>query len=403
MNILILKLCIVFLVVIAILWLKKPLYMAISGGLVMAVLLYGIPVGKALVIIGKSVISQSTVTVVLSFYFITLLQRMLERRNRLKQAEEGLDILFNNRRINASLAPSVIGLLPSAGAMTICAEMVDSACQDYLGREDLACVTSFYRHIPESFLPTYSSILIALALTGIGAGQFVVAMLPMVAALFLIGYLFHLRKVPKRTGHQTAETRGSAVRMLLRGLWSIILIVFLIIAFNIPVYIATPMVALLNVAVERLTFREVCPMFRTAFEPVIICNTVLIMMFKDIITSTGVIHALPEFFGGLPIPLPLVFALIFFFGTIISGSNAIISLCLPMAIAAIPGGGVALLVLLMSVSYAAMQISPTHVCLFIAAECFKVNFGSLVRRNVPMILTFSAVSVAYTAALGVFR
>ena len=144
-------------------------------------------------------------------------------------------------------------------------------------------------------------------------------------------------------------------------------------------------------------------MFRTAFEPVIICNTVLIMMFKDIITFTGVIHELPVFFGGLPIPLPLVFALIFFFGTIISGSNAIIPLCLPMAIAAIPNGGVALLVLLMSVSYAAMQISPTHVCLFIAAECFKVNFGALVRRNIPMILTFTIVTVAYTAALGVFR
>lgn len=54
-----------------------------------------------------------------------------------------------------------------------------------------------------------------------------------------------------------------------------------------------------------------------------------------------------SFSAGLPVPLPLVFALIFFFGTIISGSNAIISLCLPMAMAAVPDGGVALLVLLM--------------------------------------------------------
>ena len=65
-------------------------------------------------------------------------------------------------------------------------------------------------------------------------------------------------------------------------------------------------------------------MFRTAFEPVIIFNTVLIMMFKDIITSTGVIHELPVFFGSLPIPMPLVFALIFFFGTIVAGSQAMI-------------------------------------------------------------------------------
>lgn len=208
MNILILKLCLVFLVIIAILWMKRPLFLAISGGLAAAVLLYGIRLPDALVIMVKSMVSKDTITVVLSFYFITFLQRMLERRNRLKQAEESLNGLFNNRRINASAAPAVIGLLPSAGAMTICAEIVRSSCEDYLSDEDMTAVTSFYRHIPESFLPTYSSILIALAVSGIGAGEFVVAMIPLVAALFLIGYLFFLRKVPKPTGMVSEGGKG---------------------------------------------------------------------------------------------------------------------------------------------------------------------------------------------------
>lgn len=402
MNILIMKLCLVFLVIIAILWMKRPLFFAISGGLAAAVLLYGIRITDTLVIMGKSLVSRDTVTVVLSFYFITFLQRMLERRNRLKQAEESLDGLFNNRRINASAAPAVIGLLPSAGAMTICAEIVKSSCEEYLSDEDMTAVTSFYRHIPECFLPTYSSILIALAVSGIGAGQFVLAMLPLVAVLFFIGYIFFLRKVPRSTGRLMECGKGESAKLLVKSLWSIILIVVLIIAFDIPVYVATPLVVVLNMFVDRLAPWEIKPMFRTAFEPIIIFNTVLIMMFKDIITYTGVIHELPAFFGGLPIPMPLVFALIFFFGTVISGSNAIIPLCMPMAMAAMPEGGLPLLVLLMSSAYGAMQISPTHVCLFIAAECFKVNIGDLVKRNIPMILLFFAVTVAYTAALGVF-
>lgn len=171
MNILIMKLCFVFVVIIAILWMKRPLFWAISGGLAAALVLYGIRVPDALSIMGRSMVSKDTITVVLSFYFITFLQRMLERRNRLKQAEQSLNWLFNNRRVNASAAPAVIGLLPSAGAMTICAEIVRSSCQDYLSNEDMTCVTSFYRHIPESFLPTYSSILIALAVSGVGAGN----------------------------------------------------------------------------------------------------------------------------------------------------------------------------------------------------------------------------------------
>lgn len=402
MNILIMKLCFVFVVIIAILWMKRPLFWAISGGLAAALVLYGIRVPDALSIMGRSMVSKDTVTVVLSFYFITFLQRMLERRNRLKQAEQSLNWLFNNRRVNASAAPAVIGLLPSAGAMTICAEIVRSSCQDYLSNEDMTCVTSFYRHIPESFLPTYSSILIALAVSGVGAGEFVLAMLPLVAALFFIGHMFYLRKVPRSTGQKTEEGRKKAAVMLFKSLWSIILIVVLIIAFDIPVYVATPMAAVLNIFVDHLKPWEIKPMFRTAFEPIIIFNTILIMMFKDIITYTGVIHELPVFFGGLPIPLPMVFALIFFFGTIISGSDAIIPLCMPMAMAAMPDAGVPLLVLLMSSAYAAMQVSPTHVCLFIAAECFKVDIGALVRRNIPMILVFFAVTLAYTALLGVF-
>lgn len=153
MNILIMKLCLVFAVIIAILWMKRPLFWAISGGLAAALILYGVHVSDALSIMGRSLVSRDTVTVVLSFYFITFQQRMLERRNRLKQAEQSLNWLFNNRRVNASAAPAVIGLLPSAGAMTICAEIVRSSCQDYLSNEDMTCVTSFTAIYRRAFCP----------------------------------------------------------------------------------------------------------------------------------------------------------------------------------------------------------------------------------------------------------
>ena len=77
----------------------------------------------------------------------------------------------------------------------------------------MTTVTSFFRHIPECFLPTYSSILIALAVSGIGAGEFVVAMLPLVAVLFLIGYVFYLRKLPKATGRAPKGGRIESVKM----------------------------------------------------------------------------------------------------------------------------------------------------------------------------------------------
>ena len=98
-------------------------------------------------------------------------------------------------------------------------------------------------------------------------------------------------------------------------------------------------------------------------------STLLIMVFKEVLAATGVIAALPGFFSSLPIPTFLVFAHIFFFGSIVSGSQAIIVLCMPMAMATLPlgPGGLPLFVLLMCMTYAAMQVSPVHVCLAVCA------------------------------------
>ena len=50
---------------------------------------------------------------------------------------------------------------------------------------------------------------------------------------------------------------------------------------------------------------------------------------------------------------------------------------MPLAFATIPSGGLPLMVLLMSCTYAAMQISPAHICLFLCCDYFKISIGSL--------------------------
>ena len=66
------------------------------------------------------------------------------------------------------------------------------------------------------------------------------------------------------------------------------------------------------------------------------------------------------------------------FRTAESYAQAIIALCLPMAMTAIPEGGLPLLVMLMCIAWAANQISPTHVCTFVAARFYGTTLGDLV-------------------------
>ena len=178
--------------------------------------------------------------------------------------------------------------------------------------------------------------------------------------------------------------------------------VLLIICLGLSVCQATPLVILAELLADRFRPRELLSILREAAEPVLLVNIYLVMLFKAIITHTGVVAVLPDFFQQFPIPVAVSFALIFFAGSVVSGSQAIIALCLPMAMTAIPEGGLPLLVMLMCVAWAANQISPTHVCSFVAAKFYGTTLGDLVVRATPIVIAFSALSYGYALLLDIF-
>lgn len=201
----IIYLAVVFLVIIVLLTFRHPLYQAILGGLIVTALLYRIP----LVEIGRRtamVITQcSSLSVLLSLYLITFLQRLLESRSQIKLTQRDLDEIFHNRRINTAGAPLFIGLLPSAAAMLLCSEIVKDATDGYLEPKEQAFVASWFRHIPESTLPTYTGVLLMLNLSGVPVSQFLIGMIVPVITLTVLGYLRYLRRLPQKSGNGTQQ------------------------------------------------------------------------------------------------------------------------------------------------------------------------------------------------------
>lgn len=394
----------VFAVIIVIMNVKIPvkgqrrrlsLSIAILSGAAAAALLYRLPAAQLAALGWKTITGWDTLSLCLVTYLITFLQRMMERKDHLRQAQQSLSAIFNSRRVNATLAPILIGLLPSPAAAFIAGDMVKASCEGYLDDESCTFVTSYYRHISESCLPTYSSIILALSLAGVSTSAFLAGMAVPVAVLILLGLLFYVRKVPRDTGMPKTGHPGREWLRLGQALWSIALIVALILIFDLPVYIAVAISVVLYFFLNRLTPKETAPFLVSAFEWNIMSNTVVVMFFKNVIEATGVIELLPEAFSKLPIPSPLVFALIFLVGTIIAGSNAMIAMCIPMAFASIPGAGMPLMVLLMCSTYIAMQISPVHICLTLISEYFQTSLGSLIKKTLPVLGCFVAFLIPY--------
>ena len=73
------KIAIIFAVIIVIIKMKKPLYMSMGGGIIAALLIYQVPFSAYPSIIMEGIFGRTTINMILAFYSITFLQRMLEK------------------------------------------------------------------------------------------------------------------------------------------------------------------------------------------------------------------------------------------------------------------------------------------------------------------------------------
>ncbi|MBS5603644.1 MAG: DUF401 family protein [Enterocloster asparagiformis] len=385
---------IVFFIIIGLLAMRRPLYQAILGGVAATALLYQIPPMQFVLRTSMVITKWSSLSVLLSLYMITFLQRILESRSQIKLAQRDLNGIFHNRRINTAGAALFIGLLPSAASMILCSEIVKEATDGYLKPKEQAFVASWFRHIPESTLPTYTAVLLMLNLSGVEISGFLVGMIVPVATLGILGYVTYLRRIPKTPGDSAGGSWARNALRLLSHLWSLLLILALILFLGFQVVTAVLISIAAAVLVYRVRPGELKLMFGSAFEKKMLSNTFLVLVLKELIDDTGVLALLPEAMSAFPLPPYLIFALLFFTATVISGATGAIAMGTPLAFAAIHGG-MPLMVYLMCVTHAASQISPTHVCLVVASDYFHVTLGDLVRKTLPVSLLFCVLMTAY--------
>ncbi len=390
----ILFLAVVFLTIIVLLKVKRPLWQAVIGGLMVTAILYRIPLPAVAGGIWAVFAKWSSLSVLLTFYLIGFLQKILEAREQIKLAQDDLNGIFHNRRVNTAGSSVFIGLLPSAAAILLCGEIVKDATKGYLEPKEQAFVTSWFRHIPESILPTYAGVLLMLSLSGVEVFGFLTGMIIPAIVLGVLGYFPCLRKIPKDPGTPKSENRGKDVLHLFWHLWTFVLILVLILGFKIQVVWASLIVIAAALVVYRIRWEEFKPMIPAAFERKLLVNMFLVLVLKEFISYTGVLGELSQALETLPLPAYLILAILFFVVSLISGSTAAIAMGAPLAFAAMPGNA-PLMVYLMCITHAAMQISPTHVCLIAAAEYFDVPLGELIRKTIPASLIFCVLMTLY--------
>lgn len=396
------KVLIIFVVILALLNKRLPLYLGMTCGSILMILMFHLDPATAGQTMLKTLSGWDLWSVNLSMYIISVLVYQLNLRRRFQDSQQAMNGLMRDPRLNTSLACIFIGLMPGPATVTICGSMVDHMAGEHLTDAEKAAASTYLRHIPEAMFPTFTGVIVACSISGISISSFFLWMIPVL--LFCVGivYLVYFRRVPLAVD-TSGRSKTECIRLLLKSLWSLFLAIGVIIVFSLPTWAVVAVVVALNAFVEKLSARELRDSIVKGFDYKTILGIIMAYVFKDMLILGGVIDVLPTYFEHLPIPSFLVLVILYMFGTLVASGNAAAAAFIPLAYSMIPDGGTFLLVLLMTVSFAASELSPTHICTPIISDHFGVTFFATVKKLLPMsVLTAIAACLYYVALTALF-
>lgn len=161
------KVLIIFVVILALLNKRLPLYLAMIFGSLLMIVMFRLPLATAGQTALHTLTGWDVWSVNLAMYVISVLVYELDLRHRFEDAQRAMNGLMRDPRLNTSLACMFIGLMQGPATVTICGGMVDTMAGDHLKNDEKAAVATYLRHIPEAMVPTFTGVIVACSISGI--------------------------------------------------------------------------------------------------------------------------------------------------------------------------------------------------------------------------------------------
>ena len=161
------KVLIIFVVILALLNKRLPLYLAMIFGSLLMIVMFRLPIATAGQTALHTLTGWDVWSVNLAMYVILVLVYELDLRHRFEDAQRAMNGLMRDPRLNTSLACMFIGLMQGPATVTICGGMVDTMAGDHLKNDEKAAVATYLRHIPEAMVPTFTGVIVACSISGI--------------------------------------------------------------------------------------------------------------------------------------------------------------------------------------------------------------------------------------------
>jgi len=373
----------------------RPSLAIFAGSLALALLL--LPARSLPEHMFDTLIDRQTLTLLVVVASALALSRLMEVRGLLTSLTATLERL--GPKLAMHLVPATIGLVPMpAGALVSATALRDLAGRMGLTPERVTFINYWFRHIWETSLPVYPSIIATSIIVSVQLSSVTLTLLPMTALVIALGTVSSYRMLKPTRRCQTEErlSKRSIVYDLLRASWPILLIVALVLA-GVEAVVAFPLALVLLACQQKAKWPELKTALKYGADLQILFLLYAVMLFKATIEGAGAAYALFADMQHIGLPTLVLLAFLPFLTGFATGiSMGFAGISLPLLVPFIALGsqfdGYALMLAYIS-GYVGVLLSPVHLCLILSTEYFKASLAGVYRLILPPLLAIEAVAV----------
>ena len=347
----------------------------------------------------QMVTMSRTYDLVIALYLVICLEIELRKSGALAGMVQCLSRMFSSAKFTLAVMPAFLGVLPSIGGARFSAPIVQEAAKGMdVTAEDKAAINFWFRHIFEFSSPIIPGMILACGIAGVKIGDLIVHLGWMTIMAFILGWIVMVRPIKgavNEVKEVTPEEKRREIIDFFVALGPVIANVVLMVAFELAASISMAIVVCSMVLVLYALNRPVSvkDIFVGALDWKLFANVGCILLFIQLLDTTGVLAQIVAAFKGSSLPIPVIIAIVSFIIGILTGlSQGHVAIVMPI-VAALSMGDLDLVGVAMVFGVAGQMITPTHVCLTITVDYFKSDFF---KTLIPVLIAQGALLVIFS-------
>lgn len=399
-------------IILGCIYLKLNIGLTMIFGAISLGLLAGLPPGGFADVAVGGLWNPVTIMLVFSILLLGVLGHILKATGALEEIILNLNALVSDVRVISAAMPMLIGMLTVPGGAMLSAPLcAEAGTRLNVPPVRQAVINNWFRHVLYFMFPLFPSMIIASGLSGVSLGRFFLHNLPLTVIGVLFGFFFLFRGYGAGNSPGKSSFSWQKTALLAKSVLPLLLILALVVFFEIyfPLaLLAGIAAALLNYLPGQARGPEIIKRLRTLILPGIKIRVALviagIMLYKEMLTRTGVISDMTGLVLDLGLPIIVLVAVIAFLVGILTGDNsASVVILVPLFMPLIPSGGAAYsayFAFLYASSTAGHIISPAHPCFSLTKEYYDVEIKEYIKLSLPMLGVVMAAGFLITAFFG---